>query len=246
MGYRMAKKTKAKGRVRTRKSKSLEKLAPNSPIANSPEMEQTLADIERTGSLPDNATLEDRFPGITASGHARKEFMLITIFNLRLRGYRIHKIAEVLKVNPSTIGFYCQEMKKTFEKEAAGISFMGQVGRSVATFRELQAEASKMFHGRTVNGVVQHMDDINKLRALELMARMENSIINTLAKGGFFLNARLAPQHSSEGGRSEVDNMQRLIEGLFHGNFDRDEDAENITEENFVLTDDDVSVLRLS
>lgn len=242
-GVSMTKKAGNKGRERPVSSKKknalTQKLAPDSAIGFSPAFDETLNDIERTGKLPPQETLEKRFPGITASPVARKEFLLLTVFNLRLRGYRKQQIANALGIGFSTVGYYVKEMSKSFEKEAAQISFTGQMGRSLATYRELQAGIAKIANKESAT-------DINKLRAFSLMATMENNILKTLKMGNFFANARLNPAHSRTGARTEVDNLQMLIQGMFTETpMEAAEAEEEITEDNYEMTDEDVSVLRL-
>ncbi len=215
-----------------------ERLAPDGALGYTPEFEETIQEIV-DGQPLNKATLEQRFPGLAASPAARREFLMLTIFNLRLRGIKQYKIAEALGIHRNVVGYYVKEMAKCFEKEIAALSFTGQLGRSVAVFRELQAQAGVIL-------AKSGAEDRTKLRALREMAFMEHSIIATLQKGGFFANGRLNPIHSQNAPQTEVGMLQNLLTGMFTGGDDEDEGQENELEADFKPDEKDISVLRLS
>lgn len=100
--------------------------------------------------LPDKRFLEERFPGISASPFLREEVYMRLIHQLRMRGYNNIQIASVMKLSVQTICAYRKKLAKAFEGELADFSILGHVGRSMATYREFQAQASKIMYDKTI------------------------------------------------------------------------------------------------
>ena len=221
------------------KKQIIERLGLGGGIGFSPEFDETMEEIKDTGKLPDQKTLEERFPGITASPEARREFLMLSIFALRLRGAKQYQIAQTLGVHRNVVLYYCKQMAKAFEREIDGLSFTGQMGRSVAVFRDLQAQAFALIAKTTIN-------DQNKLRALREAAYMEHSIIRTLKEGGFFDNSRLSPKHSDTAPQTDAGLLHSLLAGMFTGDDGEEGGGEDMGEEGFVPSDEDISVLRLT
>lgn len=212
----------------------------NHPYANSIEIDDTVNDIIRDGKAPSDMTLERRFPGISTHPVARKEVMMTVIFQLRMRGYKNYQIAQWFGVEPQVISYYLREMGKQFENEIIGISFTGQVGRSVALFKELQGRAAKMIYDEKITS------NKIKLRAISEVAKLELSVLNTLARAGFFSNARINPQHSKNAQKSDISDLHSLVMDVIEGRSGDDAiDAEITNPHDYEISDDDLSITRL-
>lgn len=149
-------------------------------------LSQTADKIVKTGTIPNNDWLERLFPGITASREAKTELMMGLVFTLELRGMRLAQMAQALKVSESMVNYYRSKMRDQFAKETTDMSFNGSIGRSLTTFRELQAQAAKILYSTDKNTTNYH-----KLRALQAAASMEKSIFTVMEKSGFLENQRL-------------------------------------------------------
>lgn len=212
-------------------------------IITSEAIDKTLADIERTGHIPDDHVIEQRFPGITGFPSAKKEMMMMLIFNLRLRGFKNWQIANSMGMTPGGVSYYNKEIKKNFEREISEMSFMGQLGRSIAVFRELQAQCFK-----TINSEDKALGHKERLMAIRVAGVLEHSVISTLAKAGFFNANRLTPKRTKTGNKSDVEMIQQQILIALRGEPDMEAfiegEAEEIETVDDDFEDDDISVLR--
>jgi hypothetical protein len=235
-----------KPRERKTPSRSVVKVPPmegqdDTHLAQDIPLEQTVSDIERTGVLPDAMTLEQRFPGINRSAIAKKEVYMAVIYNLRIRGYKIHQIARQFKLSERQVVYYIQEIEKQFEREAINISFAHVIGKSMALYQELQVQAHKILYEKTT-------DNENKLAAINSSMRLENAQVGLLEKAGFFKNTVLSPLLNSSQPRNQMQAMQQLLLQALRGEADDADilDAEFVTDENnFVAKEEHVKLLRL-
>jgi len=177
--------------------------------------------IIKTGSLPANDWLERMFPGVTASPAARTELMMGLVFTLELRGMRTAQMAQALRVREETVNYYRNKMREQFAKETTDMSFTGSIGRSLTTFRELQAQAAKILYSSDKNTTNYH-----KLRALQAAASMERSIFTVMEKSGFLENQRLTAAAPPAQKDDNLNFVQNLILQMLTGDPDApDEEA---------------------
>ncbi len=195
---------KDKSRDRTRSGKKIP--------ASEENFELTMADIERTGELPDRETMDSRHPGASNQKNPRrKEFMLSAVHSLRMRNYTYDQIAAALHLSPKAIRWYASEMQKYLEQDVSFITFRGYLGNSLVVYKDLQAKALRMFAGEPQ----KQMSDQNKLRALRDTAFFERGKLTVMKEAGFFKNAKLnpAPSGSTED-LKPIDVMKRLLNSL--------------------------------
>jgi hypothetical protein len=238
----MAEKNKTRDReLPHRESKTkpaMQAVVPHAPAltgAKSDNFEVTLQDIERTGRLPDNETLERRHPGVTGSREIRKEFMLHTIYSLRQRGYRIAQIAKALDLSEDGVGWYIKEIKRNLEREVQAWTFTGEIGNAIATFRMVQAEAARIASDKNTSPSL-------RMRAMAEVRAAERDIIYTLDKAKFFDNAKLRPTHSGKGEMRSIDILQAVMNTFITG---QPPDDGQETLESYKLSDKDISLTQL-
>lgn len=241
----MSKQKKPRERKPPQKSKNIAKVPPregfdDNYLTQDAPLEQTVNDIERTGVLPDAMTLEQRFPGINRSTIAKKEVYMAVIYNLRIRGYKIHQIAKQFRLSERAVMFYLTAIEKQFEREAINISFSHLIGKSMALYQELQVQAHKVLYDKAT-------DTHNKMAAINVSMKLENQQVSLLEKAGFFKNTVLSPTLTSAQPKNQMQNMQNLLLRALSGEDDKDViDVEVVTDENnFVATEDQVKLLRL-
>lgn len=177
--------------------------------------------IVKTGNLPENGWLERLFPGVTASKPARAELLMSLVFTLELRGMRLAQMAQALHISEGMVNHYRMKMRQQFSKETTDMSFTGSIGRSLTTFRELQAQAAKILYSSDKNTTNFH-----KLRALQAAASMEKSIFTVMEKAGFLENQRLTAAAPAAQKDDNLNLVQNLILQMLTGDPDApDEDA---------------------
>ena len=236
----MAKKS-GRDRDRTRKSpKAKNPLVPvDAPKPGGAEYDLTLDDIERTGELPDDETLEERHPGVTSVRKLRKEFIMRTVFKLRNQQYRVDQIAKALKLSERAVWWYVKQIEKAFEQDTLRWSYVGQIGKSIAVFKDAQAYLARMLDAKVYK---KDMKDENKLRAIRELVNCEQKVLNTLKHAGFFESSKLKPVNAqSQGERRDIDTVRDFLNNL---RMDADDDEpEEETIDNCKYSDDDVRII---
>lgn len=197
------------------------KAAKKPVMGNRDALSKTADRIVKTGALPDSDWLERLFPGVTASKPARAELMMGLIFTLELRGMRLAQMAQALRISEHMVNYYRSKMREQFSKETTDMSFTGSIGRSLTTFRELQAQAAKILYSTDKNTTNYH-----KLRALMAAASMEKSIFTVMEKSGFLENQRLTAAAPPAQKDDNLNLVQNLILQMLTGDPDApDEEA---------------------
>jgi len=226
-------------RPRVRGEKKAPRTLPKVHRTMQDDLEQTLDDIADTGMLPSDDIMEERFPGIRYDPVCRKEVFMRLIFTMVVRGYKIWEMSKVLRISTSSVAWYKRQIQKHQEIEIMQMSMAGLVGRSLMTYRELQAQAQKIVHDTSLLPTP-------RVAAIVATGNLEDSIIKMFKDAGFFRNGKLAPSMTNIVPADDTGaDLRNFATAFLTGNRAIVDEAEAIDaeEDDYAIDENDINIV---
>ncbi len=222
------------------KNKSRDRTRSKKIPASEENFELTMADIERTGFIPDRETIEARHPGVLTHPTYKREFLMRAIYRLRLQQYTYNQIAAALRVDYETVHRHIKNLKRVTEQDVGMLTYRGEIGRSLSLFRDMQAQVYRMFEAKGD----KQMSDVNRLRAAREVVNFEKDAFNVLKEVGFTKSAKLVPAIAKDGAEIKpIDGLRRLLNSLSEPVKTKDKKSSIAAPETTGFTEDDVRIL---